>query len=50
MSQQLQFKISSALKDIIGKDLISDDYIAIFELVSFPEEHLLSVPIVLFSR
>lgn len=27
------FKVSSALKDIIGKDLISDDFVAIFELV-----------------
>lgn len=29
----MQFKISSALKDIIGRDLINDDLIAIFELV-----------------
>jgi len=27
------FKISSSLKNIIGKDLISDDFVAIFELV-----------------
>jgi len=33
MSEQLQFKISSALKNIIGSDLISDDFIAVFELV-----------------
>ena len=33
MKKNLQFKISSALKDIIGKDLINDDFIAIFELV-----------------
>jgi signal transduction histidine kinase len=33
MSAPLHFKISSALKDIIGKDLITDDYIAVFELV-----------------
>lgn len=33
MSHPLNFKISSALKDIIGRDLITDDYIAIFELV-----------------
>ncbi len=33
MKQEMQFKISSALKDIIGKDLINDDFIAIFELV-----------------
>ena len=31
--EQLQFKISSALKDLVGKDLITNDYIAIFELV-----------------
>lgn len=31
--KQLTFKISTALKDIIGKDLIRDKYIAIFELV-----------------
>jgi signal transduction histidine kinase len=30
---KLQFKISSALKNIIGSDLINDDLIAIFELV-----------------
>jgi len=29
----LHFKISSALKNIIGSDLISDDFIAVFELV-----------------
>lgn len=33
MSEQLKFKISSALKDIIGRDLITDDFIAVFELV-----------------
>lgn len=33
MSNQLQFKISSALKNIIGRDLINDDFIAVFELV-----------------
>jgi len=33
MKQELQFRISSALKDIIGRDLINDDFIAIFELV-----------------
>jgi signal transduction histidine kinase len=31
--ENLFFKISSALKDIIGRDLITDDFIAIFELV-----------------
>lgn len=33
MSEQLKFRISSALKSIIGRDLITDDFIAIFELV-----------------
>ncbi|MFX4230439.1 ATP-binding protein [Aliarcobacter butzleri] len=33
MKKEMQFKISSALKDIIGRDLINDDFIAIFELV-----------------
>ena len=31
--EQLQFKISSALKDLVGKDLIINDNVAIFELV-----------------
>lgn len=31
--EELQFRISSALKDIIGRDLITDDNIAVFELV-----------------
>jgi len=33
MTKELDFKISSGLKDIIGKELITDDRIAIFELV-----------------
>jgi len=33
VSRQLKFKISSELKTLIGKELITDDYIAIFELV-----------------
>jgi signal transduction histidine kinase len=33
MQNTLQFKVSSALKNIIGSDLISDDFIAVFELV-----------------
>ena len=33
MSKKLNFKISSALKNIIGKELINDKYIAVFELV-----------------
>lgn len=31
--EQLQFKVSSALKDLVGKDLIVNDNVAIFELV-----------------
>jgi len=31
--RKLKFKISSALKDIIGRDLITDDFMAVFELV-----------------
>lgn len=30
---QLSFKIKSGLKNIIGRDLITDDYVAVFELV-----------------
>ena len=30
---ELKFKVSSALKDLIGKDLITNDNVAIFELV-----------------
>ncbi|WP_346871242.1 ATP-binding protein [Clostridium sp. UBA5119] len=33
MSEVLHFKISSGLKNIIGRELINDKYIAIFELV-----------------
>ena len=33
MTDYLEFRISSGLKDIIGKDLITDDFIAVFELV-----------------
>lgn len=33
MMEQMRFKISSALKDLIGKDLITNDNVAIFELV-----------------
>ena len=31
--EQLQFKVSAGLKSIIGKELINNEYIAIFELV-----------------
>ena len=33
MSKKLEFRVSSALKNIVGKDLITNDYVAIFELV-----------------
>jgi signal transduction histidine kinase len=33
MQKPLSFKVSSALKNIIGSDLINDDFIAVFELV-----------------
>jgi signal transduction histidine kinase len=33
MGNELEFKISTGLKDIIGKDLITDEFIAVFELV-----------------
>lgn len=32
-NKQLSFRVSSGLKNIIGKDLISDKFIAVFELV-----------------
>lgn len=33
MPEILEFKVSSALKSIVGKDLITNDYVAIFEIV-----------------
>lgn len=33
MSEKLHFKVSTGLKSIIGKELINDKFIAIFELV-----------------
>jgi signal transduction histidine kinase len=33
MTNQEKFRISSALKDIIGRDLITNEFVAIFELV-----------------
>lgn len=47
MGQQLQFKISAALKNIIGRDLINDDFIAVFELVKNSyDAHASSVDII----
>ncbi len=33
MMEHLQFKISSFLKDLIGRELITDEFVAVFELV-----------------
>jgi hypothetical protein len=33
VDNKLSFKIKSGLKNIIGRDLITDDYVAVFELV-----------------
>jgi len=33
MAKPLQFRVSSSLKNIIGRELITDDFIAVFELV-----------------
>ncbi len=33
VDNKLSFKISTGLKNIIGRDLITDDYVAVFELV-----------------
>ncbi len=33
MSDKLKFRVSSGIKDIVGKDLITDDFIAVFEIV-----------------
>jgi signal transduction histidine kinase len=33
MNEKLQFRVGAGLKNIIGRDLITDDFIAIFELV-----------------
>ncbi|WP_044397940.1 ATP-binding protein [Lacinutrix sp. Hel_I_90] len=33
MSDKLKFRVSSGIKDIVGRDLITDDFIAVFEIV-----------------
>ena len=43
--KNLQFRVSTALKSIIGKDLINDKYIAVFELVK--KTHLIKSEIFL---
>lgn len=50
MQKQLQFRISAALKNIIGSDLISDDYIAVFELVKNSYDAYASKVEILFTQ
>lgn len=49
MEDSLQFKISSALKDLVGKDLITSDNVAIFELVKNSYDAYASHVIITFS-
>lgn len=46
---ELQFKISSALKDLVGKDLITSDNIAIFELVKNSYDAYASKVVITFA-
>lgn len=48
--EKLQFKISSALKDLVGKDLITNDNVAIFELVKNSYDAYASHVIITFSE
>lgn len=50
MSDTLQFKISSALKDLIGKDLITSDNVAIFELVKNSYDAYANHVVITFSE
>lgn len=50
MEESLQFKISSALKDLVGKDLITSDNVAIFELVKNSYDAHANHVIVTFSE
>lgn len=47
---ELQFKISSALKDLVGKDLITSDKVAIFELVKNSYDAYASKVVITFSE
>ena len=48
--EQMRFKISSALKDLIGKDLITNDNVAIFDFVAVLELFVVFVVVdVVFS-
>lgn len=50
MQNELNFKISSALKNIIGRDLINDDFIAVFELVKNAYDAHASEVDIIFER
>lgn len=50
MENSLQFKISSALKDLVGKDLITSDNVAIFELVKNSYDAYANHVIITFSE
>lgn len=50
MEKKLQFKISAALKNIIGRDLINDDFIAVFELVKNSYDAHASVVDIIFDK
>ena len=47
---ELQFKISSALKDLVGKDLITSDNVAIFELVKNSYDAYASKVVITFAE
>lgn len=47
---KLQFKISSALKDLVGKDLITSDNVAVFELVKNSYDAYASKVIITFAE
>lgn len=47
---ELQFKISSALKDLVGKDLITSDNVAIFELVKNSYDAYASMVVITFAE
>lgn len=48
--QKRNFRISSGLKDIVGRDLITDDFVAIFELVKNSFDALSSRVDIIFSN
>lgn len=47
---ELRFKISSALKDLVGKDLITSDNVAIFELVKNSYDAYASKVVITFAE